>query len=66
MQLIDSKMIKNTKQIAENKLSQHRQDGSNSKLSIFEVANLLDIMKRAEELSHFSNEPNIFHSLAYN
>ncbi len=66
MQLIDTKMINNTKQIAKNKLDKHRMEGQNSKLSIFEVANLLDMMKKAEELSHFSNEPSIFHSMAYN
>ena len=66
MQLIDFKMIKNTKRIAETKLSQHRIAGKDSALSIFDVANLMDVMNRAEELSHTSNEPNIFHSMVYN
>lgn len=66
MQLILKDMINNTKRIAELQLSKHRTEGINSKLSIFEVANLMDMMKRAETMKEDKNQPNIFHSIAYN
>jgi hypothetical protein len=59
-------MINNTKKVAETKLNRHRLEGKKSGLSIFDVADLMDVMNRAKELSHISNEPNIFHSMAYN
>ena len=66
MQLIDFEMIKNQKKIAELRLERHREAGNRSQLSIFEVANLMDILHRAEVQSHFNNKPNIFHSMAFN
>lgn len=66
MQLILKDMINNTKRIAEIQLNKHRTEGINSKLSIFEVANLMDMMKRAESMIEENTQPNIFHSIAYN
>lgn len=59
-------MINNTKRIAEMQLNKHRVEGINSKLSIFEVANLMDMMKRAESMKEDKIQPSIFHSIAYN
>ena len=59
-------MINNTKKTAEFKLNQHKQAGNNSNLTIFDVANLMDIIKHSEEMANKSIQPSIFHSLAYN
>jgi hypothetical protein len=59
-------MINNTKRTAEFKLSKHRTDGERTSLSIFEVANLMDMIRRSEEMSTGIVQPNIFHSIAYN
>lgn len=66
MQPIDFKMINNTKRIAETKLNLHRTKGEKSPLSIFEVADLMDVINRADAMSATNNEPSIFHSMAYN
>lgn len=47
-------MINNIIKRAEFKLSQHRQMGKNSGLSIFEVAQLLDTVKKGEMMKNSS------------
>lgn len=59
-------MINNTKKIAEIQLTKHRAEGINSSLSIFEVAKLMDMIKRSEEMVSERTQPSIFHSMAYN
>lgn len=59
-------MINNTKKLAQQKLNRHRTEGASSKLSIFEVADLMDMLHRAEAMSHMDDTPSIFHSIAYN
>lgn len=59
-------MLNNTKKIAELQLNKHRTEGPNSKLSIFEVAHLMDAIKRAEDMQRVGESPSIFHSIAYN
>lgn len=48
MQLTSLNMINNAIQTAKFKLSQHRVQGENSELSIFQVAKLLDTIKMGE------------------
>lgn len=59
-------MINNTKKLAELQLNKHRQDGSSSKLSIIEVAKLMDVIKNAESMKEPVRSHSIFHSIAYN
>ena len=58
-------MISNTVKLAQYKLSQHRIQGKNSKLNIFEVASLMDAIKTAEQMKNVQNQ-NIFHSMSLN
>lgn len=58
-------MISNTVKLAQYKLSQHRLQGKNSKLNIFEVASLMDAIKTAEQMKNISNQ-NIFHAMSLN
>lgn len=55
-------MINNRIKQAKFKLSQHKIQGTNSSLSIFEVAKLMDTVKRGEERDN-SKEQSIFFSL---
>lgn len=55
-------MISNRIKLAEFKLNQHRHLGSRSKLSVFEVAKLLDTVKNGDRLTKERNS-NIFFSL---
>jgi len=49
-------MINNIIKKAEYKLSQHRQLGRNSNLSIFEVAQLLDTLKKGQSMKENSSK----------
>lgn len=55
-------MINNTVKLAQYKLSQHRLQGTKSKLNIFEVAQLMDTIKTAEQIKSSSNN-SIFYSI---
>lgn len=55
-------MISNRIKQAEFKLNQHRNLGSRSKLSVFEVAKLMDTVKNGDRLTKERNS-NIFFSL---
>ena len=48
-------MINNTVKAAQFKLSQHRLQGTKSKLNIFEVAHLMDAVKKAEQMQNTNN-----------
>jgi hypothetical protein len=58
-------MINNTIKTAKFKLNMHRQKGIKSELSVFQVAELLDSIKRAEQQKE-SNSYSIFHSISLN
>lgn len=49
MKLIVKDMINNSVKLAQYKLSQHRLQGTKSKLNIFEVAQLMDAIKNADQ-----------------
>ena len=55
-------MINNRIQQAKYQLSQHRSQGKNSHLSVFEVAKLMDTVKRGEQ-SYNDPAHSIFFSL---
>ena len=55
-------MINNRIKQAKYKLSQHRVQGSNSTLSIFEVARLMDTVKNGERMND-NQSSSIFFSL---
>jgi hypothetical protein len=58
-------MINNTVKLAQYKLSQHRVQGTKSKLNIFEVAQLMDSIKMAEQMKNIPSN-SIFHSIHMN
>jgi len=58
-------MINNTVKLAQYKLSQHRVQGTKSKLNIFEVAQLMDSIKMAEQMKNMPSN-SIFHSIHMN
>lgn len=60
MFLIENTMIKNTLNIAKKKLEMHKDLGAQSSLSIFDVANLLDIIKRNEAAGKQKDESLFF------
>jgi len=62
MQITTIDMINNRIKQAKFQLSQHRTQGEKSRLSIFEVAKLMDTVKKGEDLNH-SNGNSIFFSL---
>ena len=62
MQPTNLDMISNRIKLAEFKLNQHRNLGSRSKLSVFEVAKLMDTVKNGDRLTKDRNS-NIFFSL---
>ena len=62
MQITTIDMINNRIKQAKFKLSQHRTQGVNSRLSVFEVAQLMDTVKRGEQLDK-NNSNSIFFSL---
>jgi len=55
-------MINNSVKIAQYKLSQHRLQGTKSKLNVFEVAQLMDAIKIAEQIKNTTNS-SIFYSI---
>lgn len=65
MNLIAENMINNTVKLAQYKLSQHRVQGTKSKLNIFEVAQLMDSIKMAEQIKNVQSN-SIFHSIHMN
>lgn len=65
MEVIEKYMINNTVKIAEYKLNQHRLEGINSNLSIFEVAKLMDALKLADQIKNMQTN-SIFHSFSVN
>jgi len=65
MNLIAENMINNTVKLAQYKLSQHRVQGTKSKLNIFEVAQLMDSIKMAEQMKNIPSN-SIFHSIHMN
>ena len=65
MNLTLQDMINNTIKTAKFKLNMHRQKGIKSELSVFQVAELLDSIKRAEQKKE-SNPSSIFHSISLN
>lgn len=65
MFLIESKMIKNNLRIARQKLEMHYQLGMESKLSIFEVANLKDLVLKGESVKE-PQKSSIFFSFSVN
>lgn len=65
MKLIVKNMINNSVKLAQYKLSQHRKQGTRSNLNIFEVAQLMDAIKNAEQMKETSGH-SIFHSIHLN
>lgn len=57
-------MINNIIKRAEYKLSQHRQLGRQSNMSIFEVANLYDTLKKGQSMKE-STQPSKFNSFLF-
>lgn len=57
-------MINNIIKRAEYKLSQHRQLGSQSNMSIFEVASLYDTLKKGQSMKETSRQPR-FNTLLF-
>lgn len=55
-------MINNSVKLAQYKLSQHRVQGSKSKLSIFEVAQLMDAVRNAEQMRNVRSQ-SIFYAV---
>jgi len=62
MKLNTNIMINNSVKIAQYKLSQHRLQGTKSKLNVFEVAQLMDAIKIAEQIKNTTNS-SIFYSI---
>ncbi len=58
-------MINNTVKAAQFKLSQHRLQGTKSKLNIFEVAHLMDAIRQSEQIQNTKSN-SIFHSISLN
>lgn len=58
-------MINNTVKLAQYKLAQHRIQGTKSKLNIFEVAQLMDALRTAEQIKQAETR-TIFHSVYLN
>jgi hypothetical protein len=62
MQITTIDMISNRIKQAKFQLSQHRTQGINSRLSVYDVAKLMDTVKKGEELSN-SKSQSIFFSM---
>lgn len=58
-------MIKNTIDLAKSKLEEHSRLGSNSNLSIFDVANLMDTIHNMNNMTNI-NQPSIFFGYSAN
>lgn len=61
MQLTGLDMMNNQVKTAKYKLSQHKVEGSNSSLTIFQVAKLMDTIKRGED-TNSSPQASIYFS----
>ncbi len=66
MQATKVKMVNNRIRTAEFRLEQHKELGIHSHLSIYEVANLIDMIKQAESYTHLNMQPTIFQSIGFN
>ena len=66
MQATKFKMMNNDIKTAQFRLQQHREMGQFSKLSIIDVAKLLDMINTAESYSKPSTQPTIFQSIGFN
>jgi hypothetical protein len=66
MQATKFRMINNNVKTAQYRIAQHRTQGVQSQLSVFDVANLLDQIKRAESLAEPLSKPTIFQSIGFN
>lgn len=62
MKLIVKDMINNSVKLAQYKLSQHRLQGTKSKLNIFEVAQLMDAIKNADQNKN-TQMSSVFYSI---
>lgn len=60
MNFIEPIMINNTLNTARYKLKLHQERGANSELSIFEVANLMDILRASENDESIPKTPIFF------
>lgn len=58
-------MVNNAVKTAEYKLSQHRLQGTKSKLNIFEVAHLMDALRQSNQQKNKETTP-IFYSVSMN
>ena len=58
-------MVNNAVKTAEYKLSQHRLQGTKSKLNIFEVAHLMDALRQSNQQKNTKTTP-IFYSVSMN
>lgn len=65
MNLTREIMVNNSVKLAQFKLAQHRVQGTRSKLNIFEVAQLLDAIRTAEQMKSAPSN-SIFHSISMN
>ena len=66
MQATKFRMINNNVKTAQFRIAQHRTQGVHSPLSVFDVANLLDQIKRAESFTDNNSKPSIFQSIGFN
>jgi len=66
MQTTKFRMINNNVKTAQFRIAQHRTQGVQSQLSIFDVAHLLDQIKRTEDFPATNNKPSIFQSIGFN
>lgn len=58
-------MVNNAIKLAQYKLAQHRVQGAKSKLSVYEVAQLMDSIRMAQQMKD-SGTKSIFHSIGLN
>ncbi len=58
-------MINNSLKLAEYKLSEHKALGTKSKMSVFEVAKLMDSIKHASQIKDVQSK-SIFHTVILN
>jgi hypothetical protein len=60
MNFIEPIMINNAINTAKYKLKLHQEMGANSELSIFEVANLMDVLRSSEHTEEIKKTPIFF------
>ena len=66
MQATKFKMMNNNVKTAQFRLQQHREMGEFSKLTVIQVANLLDMINTADSYTRPSTQPSIFQSVGFN